>query len=245
MVKISESDLFLYVGGESDSWAKGATYTMVNENNISIALMDLMGDRLKEEEIVEGMQAEEEEDVLDEPEYDEHVWLSLTNAKVFVNAIAEALMELDPENADYYRENLEAYQQELDELDAKYRETVENAEKDTLVFGDRFPFLYLADDYGIKYYAAFVGCSAETEASFETIVFLANKLDELGLRYIMMTDGGDGDLTQAIIYNTQTREYSVGVLDSMQSTMPEDLVRTTSYLAIMEENRIVLEEVLN
>jgi zinc transport system substrate-binding protein len=248
MTKISESDLFLYIGGESDSWAVDATETMVNPENRSLGLMELLGDGLKEEEIVEGMEAEEEdEDEVEsgEPEYDEHVWLSLSNAKIFVNAITETLADVDPEHAETYRTNRDAYLQKLEDLDARYREMIAGAAKDTVLFGDRFPFRYLVDDYGLKYYAAFVGCSAETEASFETIVFLANKLDELDLSYVMVIENSDRSLAQTIIDSSRNRDRQIAQLNSLQSVTADDIAAGVTYLSVMEENLEVLRSVLN
>ena len=113
--------------------------------------------------------ADEHEHEEGEVESDEHIWLSLKNAAAMVQNISEAIQKVDPDNAKNYRNNAAAYIEKLNELDGKYKETVQNATFHTLLFGDRFPFRYLVDDYGIDYYAAFVGCSAETEASFETI----------------------------------------------------------------------------
>ena len=147
-----------------------------------INLLDVLGNTVKEEEVKEGMEAEEEEE---EPEYDEHVWLSLKNAKILTKAIAEDLCEIDEEHKDIYMRNEKAYEEKLDTLDKEYQGTVDAASQKTLLFGDRFPFRYLVDDYGLDYYAAFVGCSAETEASFETVKFLSEKADELGLKNVI------------------------------------------------------------
>lgn len=179
MVKISTCDVFLYVGGESDEWVEDALRGATNKDMVTVNLLEALGDAAKEEETVEGMEEEEEEGGEESPAYDEHVWLSLRNAKVLVGAIAEALGRADEKGADTYKANAAAYGDRLDALDAKYEAAVSGAARRTLLFGDRFPFRYLADDYGLDYYAAFSGCSAETEASFETVAFLAGKVDEL------------------------------------------------------------------
>ncbi|MCR5344941.1 MAG: metal ABC transporter substrate-binding protein, partial [Lachnospiraceae bacterium] len=198
ILKISTCDLFIYVGGESDEWVEDALAEVTNKDMVVINLLNVLGDSVKEEEVVEGMQEEEhdhdheegedtdsDEDEHEheheesEVEYDEHVWLSLRNAVALVNSISDSVQKIDPDNAKTYISNTEAYIEKLNSLDEKYNTAVQNASFHTLLFGDRFPFRYLVDDYGLDYYAAFVGCSAETEASFETITFLAQKVDEL------------------------------------------------------------------
>ena len=126
------------------------------------------------------------------------------------------------------------------DLDRRYAAAVAAGTKGTLVFGDRFPFLYLAGDYGLDYYAAFVGCSAESEASFETVIFLANKVDELGLGCVMKLEGGDGKLAQTVVENTADKTAAVLELDSMQSTTSLD----DDYLSVMENNLRMLKDAL-
>lgn len=246
IMKISDCDLFIYVGGESDAWVEDALKEAVNKDMKVINLLDVLGSSVKEEEVVEGMEAEEEEEdgAEEEPEYDEHVWLSLRNAKVLCGAIADALAEIDTENADTYQENEKAYADKLDELDKKYQETVNSASQKTLLFGDRFPFRYMVDDYGLSYYAAFVGCSAETEASFETITFLAGKTDELGLKNIMTIEKSDQKIAKTIIENTKEKNQGILTLDSMQSTTSDDVKKGATYFSIMESNLSVLQEAL-
>lgn len=242
LVKVGGADLFLYVGGESDDWVDDALETAGSGDIRTLDLLALLGDNAREEEIKEGMEPEDEEGEEEEegPEYDEHVWLSLKNARTFVAAIADELCELDPDHAETYNKNAAAYDEKLAELDRRYAAAVAAGTKDTLVFGDRFPFLYLAGDYGLDYYAAFVGCSAESEASFETVIFLANKVDELGLGYVMKLEGGDGKLAQTVVENTADKTAAVLELDSMQSTTSLD----DDYLSVMENNLRVLEDAL-
>ena len=261
VAKISTADIFIYVGGESDGWVKDALKNARNKNMSVLNLMDILGDNVKEEEIVEGMEAEEEDDEdedehghhheegeehhhhhdEEEVEYDEHVWLSLKNAKVICQAITDALCQKDGANSAVYKKNLSAYISQLDELDKAYSTAVKAASKNTLIFGDRFPFRYLVDDYYLNYYAAFVGCSAETEASFKTVIFLANKMDELDSNYIFKIESGDGKLAKTIIQNSSKKNAEILVLDSMQSVTAKQAVNTT-YLKIMNENLNVLKK---
>ena len=249
IVTISSCDVFVYVGGESDSWVKDTLAEANNADMVVIDLMDVLGDSVKEEEIIEGMEAEEEEEAKEGeeeegPEYDEHVWLSLKNATVLCNAIADGLGKADPENADTYRANAEAYMAEISALDAEYQAVVDAAGNHTLLFADRFPFRYLVDDYNLDYYAAFVGCSAETEASFETVMFLAGKTDELGLKNIMVIDGSDGKLADTVKNATTSKDQQILTLHSLQSVSLKQAQEGTSYLSVMRDNLEVLKQAL-
>ncbi|MDR2733245.1 MAG: metal ABC transporter substrate-binding protein [Spirochaetota bacterium] len=244
IIQISACDLFIHVGGESDGWVNDVLKKKTNKNMIVINLLGILGSAAKSEEIMEGMEKKEHEDN-DEAEYDEHVWLSLKNAQKFCAAIADALASLDADNAQVYRDNLRTYIEKLSVLDAEYQTTVDTYRPITLLFGDRFPFRYLADDYGLRYYAAFPGCSAETEASFETIIFLAGKMDALKLINIMVTESADRSIARTIRDNTAGKNQQILALDSMQSVTGDDIANGAAYLSIMEHNLSVLKEALN
>ena len=249
IMKISDCDIFVYVGGESDEWVEDALKEAVNKDMQVINLLEVLGDSVKTEEMVEGMQEEEhehEEEQEDghEEEYDEHVWLSLKNAQTLSNAIASALETADPANKETYAANAASYVEKLAALDTQYQEAVNSASQKTLLFGDRFPFRYLVDDYGLSYYAAFAGCSAESEASFETISFLAQKVDELGLKNVMTIEKSDQKIAKTIIENTKDKNQNILTLDSMQSTTSDDVANGTTYLSVMENNLNVLKEAL-
>lgn len=243
IVKISDCDLFLYVGGESDGWVEDALKNAPNKERKVIRLLDVLGDSAKAEETVEGMQ-EEEHDHEEEAEYDEHIWLSLKNAQVLVAAISEALQETDPARKDAYAANAAAYAEKLSALDGEYRAAVDSGKYKTLLFGDRFPFRYLADDYGLDYYAAFPGCSAETEASFETVSFLAGKMDALGLPCVLTIEGTQHKIAETIVQNTAQKNQQVLTMDSMQAVTANDAASGVSYLSIMEKNLSVLKKAL-
>lgn len=252
IAKISEADIFIYVGGESDEWVEDVLKEAKNKKLKVINLMDVMGDKAKEEEVKEGMQPEEEEHAEEakdgkeeeEVEYDEHVWLSLKNAKIFTKKIADVLSEIDKDDAKTYQANYESYAKKLDDLDKKYADAVASAKNKTLVFGDRFPFRYLVNDYGLDYYAAFVGCSAESEASFETVTFLAKKIDELGLGNVLTIEGKNHKIAKTVVDNTKNKDQKVLTMDSMQSTTSKDVKDGATYLGIMEKNLEVLKEAL-
>ncbi len=259
IMKISDCDMFIYVGGESDEWVEDALKEATNDDMAVINLLEVLGDSVKEEEVVEGMQEDEHEHEHEEdeaghedeheheeegPEYDEHVWLSLRNAEKLTEYISNELKKIDPENAGLYGKNADAYISSLNELDGRYKDAVSKAPVKTLIFGDRFPFRYLTDDYGLSYYAAFVGCSAETEASFETITFLAGKVDELSLHAVMTIEGPDHRIAETIVENTKDKNQKILTMDSMQSTTSKDVKEGKTYLSVMEDNLAVLTEAL-
>ena len=261
ILKVSSCDMFIYVGGESDEWVEDALKEATNKNMIVIDLLDVLGDSVKEEEVVEGMQEEDEHEHEDgdedehedghehhhdedEIEYDEHVWLSLRNAAALTEYISEQLQKIDSANADTYKSNTDSYVEKLNALDKQYSDVVSNASVKTLLFGDRFPFRYLVDDYGLSYYAAFVGCSAETEASFETITFLAGKVDELSLTSVMTIEGTDHRIAETIVQTTETKDQKILTMDSMQSVTAKDVENGVTYLSVMESNLTALTEAL-
>ena len=168
---------------------------------------------------------------------DEHVWLSLENAEIACRAIEKAIIELDPANAETYTKNADAYIEKLEALDEKYEKLIEEAPRRVLIFADRFPFAYLLGDYDVDYYAAFNGCSAETEASFETIVFLAEKMDELEAKQIFIIDGASDEIASTVKQTSKTaKDANIMMLDSLQSTTRSDMENGATYLNVMEEN---------
>lgn len=271
IAKIANCDLFVYVGGESDGWVDDALKESKNDKMQVVNLLETLGKNVKPEEVVEGMQEEDEHDHdhedadhdhedkdkdhdhedadhdhhhEEETEYDEHVWLSLRNATVLVNTLAEKLQTIDPENKDYYAGTAADYTAKLGDLDSRYLATIKKAKVKTVLFGDRFPFRYLVDDYGLKYYAAFVGCSAETEASFETVAFLAKKTDDLKLKSVLVIENSDQKIAKKIVETTKDKNQNIVVLNSMQSITNEDIANGATYLSIMESNLKALASAL-
>lgn len=240
-LELEACDLFVYVGGESEEWVEEILENGLEEKGLS--LMELLKEERLMEEEVAGMEIDHEEGDHEE-EYDEHVWLSLKNAKKAVQGIGERIIELDPEQKALYEERISQYEERLQKLDQEFEKAVEEGQKDTLLFGDRFPFLYMTKDYGLQYYAAFNGCSSETEASFETIIFLAQKTDQLGLHYILTIDGSDQKIAETILENTTEKNQQILTMDSMQSVTLETGESYKSYLTRMEENLEVLKQCL-
>ncbi len=287
---IKNADLFIYNGGVSQNWVAEVIETPENENFESINVMEVLGDNVKDEVAVEGMQSEDshdhdddtddhdhdddttdtddhdhdddttdtddhdhdddtaDTDDHDETEHaaheDEHVWLSLENALVAVNEINDEVSEIDSENADTYNKNTDKYIDKLEELDENYENAVENANRDTVIFADRFPFLYMMQDYDINYYAAFQGCSAETEASFETITFLTEKVDELDINKLLIIDNGFKELATTINNSSEDKDCETLVLNSMQSVSKSNIDDGISYHDIMSNNLHVLKSAL-
>ena len=246
IMKISDCDMFVFVGGESDKWTADALKGARNSEMKKLNIMQILGSLKVEEEEKEGMQAEEEEEGEEEEEieYDEHIWLSLKNAAFACEKITEALCGIDSENAETYIKNNKEYTEKIKELDSRYKDAVKNATNKTLVFADRFPFAYMFKDYGLDYYAAFKGCSAETEASFETVIFLASKVDELGLKNIMKIESSDGSIARTVRENTRSKDQEIVAMNSLQSITANELENGADYLNIMEDNLTALSKVL-
>ncbi len=269
---ISSADLFIYNGGMSHDWVADLIAQPIYENLKTVNVMEILGDAVKNEVAVEGMQAgghshDEEETHADEhshddeeahadehshddeeaahtPHEDEHVWLSLNNAISICNILADEITALDPDNADGYKENTANYIGKLVELDASYKSALEQSEGDTLIFADRFPFLYMMQDYDVNYFAAFQGCSAETEANIETIAFLAEKVNEYETDYVLIIDNGLHDVAATVISNSEHTDAQTLVLNSMQSVNQEQLDAGATYYGYMQENLEILKQAL-
>ena len=245
---IASCDLFAFVGGESDEWTERALAQPGKPIRRVLSLVKALGSAAKEEKSVEGMEEEHHDHGADhdedEHEIDEHVWLSLRNAATLVKAIAAELSALDPANAAAYRANADAYCGRLAALDREYAKVVAGAARKTVLVADRFPFRYLADDYGLEYFAAFAGCSAESEASFKTVAFLAKKVDELKLPVILTMEGARHKIAETVRRTTKSGDQRILTLDSLQSTDGKS-AKTARYLDAMAKNLEVLKEALN
>ena len=271
--KIAACDLFVFVGGESDEWTERALAQKGSPRRRVLNLVKTLGSAAKEETVVEGMEHEhhhehaekhdhdgdhdhdhakkhdhDEDDNHDEDhdehEIDEHVWLSLRHAATLVKAIAAELAAVDPANAATYSANAAAYCKRLAALDRDYVAAVKGAKRKTILVADRFPFRYLADDYGLTYYAAFAGCSAESEASFKTVAFLAKKVDELNLPVILVIEGVQHKIAETVRRTAKAGTQRILALDSLQSTGGE-AAKTTRYLDVMTKNLQVLKAALD
>ncbi len=241
--KISTCDLFIYVGGESDKWVPDALAQATNKDMTVLCLLDALGSAVREEEAPEGAEAHEEEEA-EGPSYDEHIWLSLRNARTLCASIREAMIGLDDDGGKTYWPNFKAYDEKLSELEHAYAETIAAAPRRILLFADRFPFLYLVEDYGLTAYAAFSGCSAETEASPAMIRRLAEKVDSLGLRYVFVLENGNRRTAETVISESKAKNAQILEINSMQSVTGSDAEDGADYIRIMESNLSVLKKAL-
>lgn len=253
IIAIQNSDIFIYVGGENDAWVEDILESMPEADMRTLKLMDCVD--TVEEEHVEGMQEqpghshEEEESHEDETEeehsvheIDEHVWTSPVNASAIVDKIKDLLVQADPENRHIYEENAEAYEADLAELDAEFRDVVDNAGRSLVVFGDRFPFRYFADEYGLDYYAAFPGCASDTEPSAATMAFLINKVKEEEIPAVLKMELSNENIANAIAEATGTE---VRTFYSCHNLTAEEFEDGETYLSMMQKNVETLKEVLN
>lgn len=239
---IKNSELFIYVGGESDEWVQDVLNDLDIEKSKTIKLMDLVN--LKEEELIEGMEEEkdhgehEHEEVL----YDEHVWTSLDNAITIINKLKDEIIKIDNNNKDLYEKNASSYTEEISKLDLNIKEIVNNSKRKELIFGDRFPLRYFTDQYNLTYYAAFSGCSEQTEASAKTISFLINKVKTDDIPVIFHIELSSGKIAETI-----SKETGAKVLEfnSAHNISQKDFDSGKTYVDIMKDNIEVLKEALN
>lgn len=248
IVTLSTCDMLIYTGGESQQWIDDVIKDSKNSKPRTLGLLDALGERAVEEEIKDGMETGHvtdcDSDATEKVEYDEHIWLSLKNAVMLCGNIAETISELDPNNRELYSTNLKEYTDKLSALDERYRALTSGAAQRVVILGDRFPFRYMFEDYDISYYAAFAGCSAETEASFKTIAYLADKVDELGLKTIVRLEGSSDSIATTIRDNTTSKDQRILSLDSLQSVSSSDIANGKTYLSAMESNLEALCEAM-
>ena len=254
IIKIQNCGVFIYNGGDSDAWVDEVLESVDTSNIKIVKLIDCV--EVVEEEIVEGMEDGEEEEEEEEekeeseepvegdeegPEYDEHVWTSPRNAKLIVRNISDTLCGADPANAAAYKANAAAYSAKLDELDAKFRAVVDNAARRTIVFGDRFPFRYFADAYGLKYFAAFPGCSTETEAGAATVAFLIDKVKAEKIPVVFHIELSNAKMANTIAEGTGAKVLE---LHACHNISKSDFEAGRTYIDIMTANVDALREAL-
>ena len=245
VIRISEADVFLYNGGEGEVWVDETMDAYDAPDQVVCRMMDYVD--VLEEELVEGMEAEaghdhdhegHEEDS-DEIEYDEHIWTSPVNAKRLAQAVCDALTKADPEGADYYAANLAAYEEELTELDAAFRQVVAEGKRDILVFGDRFPLLYFCKTYGLRYRAAFQGCSSDTEPSVKTLAYLIDKVNGEHIPVVYHLELSSEAITNVICESTGAKSLQ---FHSCHNLSREDFEQGATYLSLMWQNVEALKE---
>ena len=242
IIDIKKSNMFIYVGGESDDWINNILNDIKLEKTKVIKLMDIVD--LKEEELVEGMESEEEEEEEEEEEteYDEHVWTSPVNATKIIDKISKEIIELDSDNKELYEKNTKEYVEKINEIDSEIRNVVNNSKRKEIIVGDRFPLRYFVDEYNIKYYAAFLGCSEQNEASAKTISFLINKVKEDKIPVIFHIELSDKKIAKTISDATGSKVLE---FNSAHNISQKDFDKGITYVDIMKNNVEVLKEALN
>ncbi len=240
IITIQNSDMFVYVGGDSDEWVDDVLSSMDQSNMNIFRLMDAVD--TVEEELVEGMEEEEEEEEGEEPELDEHVWTSPVNAMTIVRKMADTIETLDPENKDAYEENANGYIAQISDLDKAFHEVIDNAARREIIVGDRFPFRYFCDEYGLTYYAAFPGCSTDTQASAKTVAFLIDKVKSDQIPVVFHIELSNEEMCNSIAEATGAKSE---LLNAVHNVSDEDFKAGVTYVSLMQHNVEVLKEALN
>lgn len=247
IVTISTCDVFIYTGGASDVWVEDVIETAMNEDMLVIDLMEVLEQHreLCADDHAHAHEHEHEHEEEHEHTADEHIWLSLINADHICHELAHILGELDSANSGLYEENYKAYSEAIGVLDEKYRGMATTADYEDVVFADRFPFTYLMEDYGLHHHAAYEGCSAETEVSFETFARLAETLNTLDLHSVVVIDDSDHRIADTVIASAGDDSRSILTMQSMQAVGARQIQAGVTYLEIMEQNLAVLQQALN
>lgn len=249
IITIQNADVFIYVGGESESWVDSILESVDKNSMEIINLMDCV--EPVTEELIEGMEGVEEHDHYEEeetgdeaedPEYDEHVWTSIDNAQVITQAITDALCSADKDNSLVYRGNCEKYLAELSNLKKKITAVVNSAQRKTIVFGDRFPVRYFADEFGLDYYAAFPGCAEQSEPSAGTVAFLIEKVKEENIPVVFKLELSNGKIAQTI---AESSNAQVETFNSCHNLTLDEFNSGVTYVDLMTQNAEILEKALN
>ncbi len=241
IIRIQNADLFLYVGGENDVWVENVL-SGLDQSVDTFRMMDYV--TLYEEELVAGMQAEEESEsaAADEQEWDEHVWTAPVNAIAIVKAMTAELIAIDPANAKTYQENSDAYVAQLETLDQSFRDVVSSAKRNTVVFADRFPVRYFVEEFGLDYYAAFPGCSAETEPSAATIAALIDHVNAENIPVVFYIEMSNQQMADTVCEATGAKKL---LFHTCHNVTKEEFESGATYLSLMQNNVLALKEALN
>lgn len=237
IIEIGEADLFIYAGGESDTWIKDTLLSGELKGVNALAMMDVVTPYKDEHEESDHHEREHEEQ-----EYDEHVWTSPKNAVLICQAISDQLCKIDEKNAQTYRDNAYEYINKLENLDRDLREITSNAKRKTLIFGDRFPFLYLAREYGLEYYSAFPGCAEEAEPSAATVSSLRKKVLEEEIPVVFYIEFSTQKIADVICEGTKAKKL---LLHSCHNITKKEKEEGVSYINLMEQNIKNLTEALS
>lgn len=244
---LNSADIFIYAGGESDAWLDKIISSLDNPDLTLVRLVELVD--VLQEEALEGISTEAvdaagtaDAHASDAAEIDEHVWTSLRNAQIIVSALAATFSNLDPEHAELFGSNAQTYNAQLELLDAQMVEIVKNAQRTTLVFGDRFPFRYFVEDYELSYYAAFPGCSSAVDFNPKTIIFLIDTVRQQKVPVVLYLELSDGRIAHTIAEETGAQALQ---FYSAHNISKEDFNAGVTYLSLMQANAATLKVALN
>ena len=240
IIDIKNSALFVYTGGESDEWIEGILEDIDINKTKLVKMMDVV--EVVEEETVEGMEHESHHEHEEEAEYDEHVWTSPKNAIKIVDAIKDELSKISPRNETLFADNSKIYIDKLSELDQKFQDIIKAGNRKTVVFGDRFPLRYFVDEYNLNYYAAFPGCSDQTEASSKTVAFLVDKIKNERIPVVFKIEMSSGKLAETISNETGAKVLE---FQSAHNISSDEFNAGVTYVDLMEHNLSALKEALN
>ncbi len=240
LITIQNSNMFVYVGGDSDAWVDGVLDSMDNSKRTIFKLMDQV--KTVEEETVEGMEENESEEEEEEAEMDEHVWTSPANAATIVEKMAQAIAQIDPQNQAAYEQNAQAYIEKINDLDAQFHEVIDHAKRKEIIVGDRFPFRYFCDEFGLSYYAAFPGCSTDTQPSAKTVAFLIDKVKADQIPVVFHIELSNPQMADSIAEATGAKSM---LLNAVHNVTDEDFNQGATYVSLMEKNVEALKEALN
>lgn len=239
IVKIQNCDIFIFNGGESESWVEGILDSL-DDTFTTVKMIDSAASLLEEDED-ENEESEHSHDG-DEVEYDEHIWTSPVICIDICNSIKDTLCSVDSANSKIYEENLEKYTGELKELDSDFKDVVTNAKRSEIIFGDKFPFKYFANEYNLTYYAAFPGCSTQTEPSAATMARLINKTNEDNIPVVFYIEMSNRAVADTLAESTGAQEL---LFHSCHNLTKDELESGESYISLMKKNLENLKTALN
>lgn len=239
IINIQKSDLFIYVGGENDEWINNILSSIDTSQKTIISLVDCV-DTL--EENFETIAPDQEKNYGEARETDEHVWTSPVNAIKITKKISEALCKIDSKNSDFYNKNANEYIKKLNTLNDNFKDLVSHSKRNTLIFGDRFPFRYFIEEYGLRYYAAFPGCASQTDTNATKMAFLIDKIKENDIPVVLKMELSNENIARSLAEATNTKVLTIY---SCHNALKDDFENGVTYLDYMNKNLNVLEEALN
>ena len=246
IIEINNADIFIYNGGESDSWVESILENIDPSVKV-IRCFDYVNPLYEDDSALESEEhhhneTDEEEHHHEEQEYDEHIWTSPKNAINIVNAISREIINTDKSNEDYYSKNCNNYIKELKNLDNKLEQISNQAKNNTLVIADRFPFLYLTQHYNFQHLSAFSGCSSQTQPSIKTVTTIIDYVNENNIPVVFKCDFSSDSFPNIIREDSNAK---VGTLYSCHNVTKDMFNKGESYISLMEKNCEILKEAVS